>query len=414
MLKKKMLLRRAGRSARGWKQGTGSFPPAFPVAVLAIATALVATTLLAGCAGGGQEAAPTEQPGAGAPSEGAPAVLLGDPAPNDDGEIRVLVYHDMEGLSGQDDWRTFDYGHPQFYSRGRQLLTGDVNAVVDGLFAGGADVVHVVDAHGSGSPEPDLLLDQLDSRAQPVFRDVPFRPYVDLTEEGAYDAVAVVGMHAKTGAGGFAAHTFTLGMDWILNGRSITETEIIGFSWGRVDVPVIFASGDDRLQANLETMPWLEYVVTKHATSASTAELRAVDEVHAEMREAAQRALELRDRARVMKLSEPVTARLRAVPPADLSILAGVPGVGYEGQTVTFEAADFQTAYDGITGLIRVGAAAYTRVLTETLRELPDGEHLLTLYDERLVGRWLDFESGRWAPPERGSRATGRRYHGAR
>ena len=32
-------------------------------------------------------------------------------------------------------------------------------------------------------------------------------------------------------------------MDWILNGMSITETEIIGYSWGRVGVPVIFASG---------------------------------------------------------------------------------------------------------------------------------------------------------------------------
>lgn len=30
-----------------------------------------------------------------------------DPAPDSDGVLRVLVLHDMEGLSGQDDPRTF-------------------------------------------------------------------------------------------------------------------------------------------------------------------------------------------------------------------------------------------------------------------------------------------------------------------
>jgi hypothetical protein len=37
----------------------------------------------------------------------------------------------------------------------------------------------------------------------------------------------------------------------------------------------------------LKILPWVEFVVTKKATSASTVELRPVDEVHAEMREKA-------------------------------------------------------------------------------------------------------------------------------
>ena len=78
--------------------------------------------------------------------------------------------------------------------------------------------------------------------------------------------MAVVGMHAKTGSGGFASHTFTLGIDLLINGQSITETELVALSWGRVGVPVIFASGDDRLAGDLETMPWIEYVTVKEAT----------------------------------------------------------------------------------------------------------------------------------------------------
>lgn len=46
-------------------------------------------------------------------------------------------------------------------------------------------------------------------------------------------------MHSKTGGGGFAAHTYTIGIDWILNDMSINETEIIAYSWGRADVPAM-------------------------------------------------------------------------------------------------------------------------------------------------------------------------------
>lgn len=57
----------------------------------------------------------------------------------------------MEGLSGQDDPYSFLYGHPE-YPRGQRLLIQDVNAVIEGLFAGGAGSVTVADGHGSGNP----------------------------------------------------------------------------------------------------------------------------------------------------------------------------------------------------------------------------------------------------------------------
>ena len=118
---------------------------------------------------------------------------LEEPAADTDGVLRVLVYHDMEGLTGQSDPNTFRFSHPERYAVGRTYLTGDVNAVVAGLFDGGADEVHIVDGHGSGNPEPDLLLDQLDERAQLVSRDAVFDAYVDLIEPGTYDAIAEIG-----------------------------------------------------------------------------------------------------------------------------------------------------------------------------------------------------------------------------
>ncbi len=138
-----------------------------------------ASLLVAACAG------PASERGQGEESAGEKGTILSPPAQNNDGIVRVLVYHDMEGLAGQDDPRTYLASKPEYYPRGREWLTADVNAVIAGLFDAGADEIHVTDAHGSGSQEPDLLLDRLDPRAEMVFRDQPYRPYIDLVEPGA-------------------------------------------------------------------------------------------------------------------------------------------------------------------------------------------------------------------------------------
>lgn len=327
--------------------------------------------------------------------------------------VRVLVYHDMEGLAGQDDPNTFRFDHPAEYARGRQFLVADVNAVIAGLFAGGATEVHVVDAHGSGNPEPDIPAGALDPRARQVFRDRPFRQYVDLVAPDLYDAIAVVGMHAKTGSRGFASHTFTLGIALELNGQEITETELIAWSWGRVGVPVIFASGDDRLREDLRAMPWIHYVVTKRATSASTAELRPVTQVHEEMRATAAQAVRSLGQAQVARLTGPVRAGMRVVPPATLEPLRGIPGIQYADNRVRFEAADFGAVYDAWMAILAVARSAYPQLLSEAVGARPDAQAIRQDYSNRLFARWLDYESGRWTPPAPTTPAAGRRYHGA-
>jgi len=304
----------------------------------------------------------------------------------------------MEGISGQNDVRSLDFGNPE-YEVARGWLTDDVNAVIDGLFAGGADEVVVVDAHGSGNPEPDVLLDRMDSRADMMDRGEPFRPYVDLTEAGLYDAIAVVCMHSRTGGGGFAAHTYTLGMDWILNDMSINETEIIAYAWGQVGVPVIFASGDNKLAEQLEWMTWLQFVTVKTALAADDAELRPFDDVHQEMRASATRAVQNIPTSMAVMLTTPIKAQLRAVPPAGLDQLEGVPGIDYQDQTVTFVADDYLAAYDGIEALIGVATQGYMGLLNAAVGEQTNSAAIRRRFVELLFGRWADVESGRWEAP---------------
>jgi len=325
---------------------------------------------------------------------------------------RILIYHDMEGLSGEDDWRMFNFSHPEQYNVGRELLTADINAVIEGLYLGGAGVVNVVDAHGSGNPDPDVLLAKLDPRAKMVERDASFRQYVDIVAPNTYDAIVCVGMHAKTGSGGFASHTYTLGMDIIMNEKSLTETELVGYSWGRVGVPVIMVSGDDKLAGDLKTMPWIEYVTVKNATSASSVVLRPVNEVHREMKSKATQAVRNISRASIMKLKEPISAALRVVPPASLNSLNNFPGINFNDNTASFQAENFAKAYDGVIALISVATSGYNSVRMETINKEPNGKELQLKIGDALNMRWLDVESGRWKPEQ--AVVTPRKYYGAR
>ena len=333
----------------------------------------------------------------------------------DDGELRVLVIHDMEGLSGQSDPASFDFG-TDLYPQGQEWLAADVNAVVDGLFTGGATHVFIADGHGSGNPEPDVRADLLDDRAVQIIREEPFDTYFDLPESEDIDAVAVVGMHAKTGSRGFASHTFTLGIDLLINGRSITETELVALSWGRVGVPVIFASGDQRLASDLETMPWIEYVTVKEATAADAANPRPVEEARADLRDGARRAVEGLSEARFLDVSKPIHASLHAVPPASLAALDGIPGMNYADNTYTFATEDLREAYDGLVRVVGLATSGYASVLREVILSREDGRDILDEYGNALTRRWFDQESGRLESvgAEAGLEEGLRRFHGYR
>lgn len=327
---------------------------------------------------------------------------------------KILILHDMEGLSGEDDWRMFMHDHPEQYREGQRLLVNDVNAVIGGLFAGGAKAVDIVDGHGSGNQEPDIPLERLDPRAKMVYRDKPFDQYTDLVEPGAYDGVVTVGMHAKTGSGGFASHTLAIGTEVWMNGMSLCEAELTAYSWGRAGVPLILATGDDHLQKNLQTLPWIQFVVTKYATSASTVRLRPTDSVHAEMHDAAKAAVQQLARMRPATMSTPVRAMVKAVHPASLTMLDGFPGVNYKDNSISFTADDFKTAYDGVRAVLRAASRGYPNVMMETIQRAPNAVELGRQWREDLFMRWLDVESGRWKAPEpRPAMGPAKRYFGA-
>jgi D-aminopeptidase len=189
----------------------------------------------------------------------------------------------------------------------------------------------------------------------------------------------------------------------------------VGLSWGRQKVPVIFGSGDDRLAADLATMPWIEFVTVKKATAADSAEPRPVSEARADLTAHAKTAVEnLRaGRTQAMIVSMPLRAGLKAVPPASLSGLEGIPGIAYADSTLTFPADSLRQAYDVMVKLVGLATTGYASVFRRVVRENPAGPALMKSFGAALEKTWFDYESGRWHPPAPGEAAVpGRKYHG--
>lgn len=325
--------------------------------------------------------------------------------------LRVLVVADMEGLSGIDDPRMTDSSprHAEYYEQGLGFLHRDVNACIAGLFDAGASAVDVVDGHGNGH---NLRVAQLDSRAKLLSQDAPRDLYFDLPKEGKYDAVVVVGMHDKPLSGGFMAHTRGAGLSPVLNGATLTETELVGYEFGMTDVPVILAAGDDHLKRDLsQSMPWLVYVTVKRAMGYSKAELRNADSVRAELRSSARRALEDLSRMKALRPRLPIRAGMLATFPQQLppagSPFSRLPGIEYRGDTVTFPARDYPEAYERMAVLMGIAVRNGSQLMLSLLHARPEAATAFEAVSDSVFDKLLPaFEAGTWRPgmPAPGSR----------
>ena len=178
--------------------------------------------------------------------------------------MKLYIMTDMEGVAGVQDFPNWasppERGGPgRYYELGRELLTREINAAVEGFLGGGTDEIVVADGHGSGGINPILL----DSRVR-LMRGWPRGWPLELDE--SYDAVAFVGQHAKAGTThAHLAHTQSLRyIDLSVNGVSIGEFGQFALCAAELGIPTIFGSGDEAFCAEAEALtPGIVTVVVK-------------------------------------------------------------------------------------------------------------------------------------------------------
>lgn len=142
----------------------------------------------------------------------------------------------------------------------RQLLTGEINAAVDGFLAGGADEVLVWDGHDGSQTLSTLTI-------HPKAKLLMGAAGPSMLMDRRFSAVAYIGQHSKANIrGGIMAHSYSsLGIqNMLLNGKPVGEIDVIAAMAGHFGTPIIMLSGDRAAAAELhEIVPDAELAVVK-------------------------------------------------------------------------------------------------------------------------------------------------------
>lgn len=254
----------------------------------------------------------------------------------------VFVITDAEGVAGvcrQDQTEPKD-------TEMRQLLTGEINAAVDGFFDGGADEVIVWDGH-DGSQTLSALT--IHSRARLMIGKLP----PTMTFDRRYTALAFVGQHARANRrGGIMAHSFSsLGIQTMLmNGQPVGEIETNSAVAGAFGTPVIFLSGDQAAADDLKAIvPNAELAVVKEGLANYVCLTLSAPAARSLIRERAKAAMQKIGSIKPYRVEGPVTIQIERTTRNALDVEAQVSRPDAEvidARTVRYRGANFIEAWN--------------------------------------------------------------------
>ncbi|MGV9230342.1 M55 family metallopeptidase [Streptomyces sp. JHA19] len=204
--------------------------------------------------------------------------------------MKILISADMEGATGVTWPGDVLPGTPQ-WERCRGMFTSDVDAAVRGFFDGGADSVLVNEAHWSMR---NLLLEQLDERAEMLTGRHKALSMVEGVQHGDVDGIAFIGYHTGAGMEGVLAHTYLANQItgvW-LNDVRASEGLLNAHVVAEYGVPVVLVTGDDlACEDALGYAPEARKVAVKDHVSRYAAVCRTPARTAADIRAAAKDAM---------------------------------------------------------------------------------------------------------------------------
>ncbi len=165
-------------------------------------------------------------------------------------EMKIMLMTDMEGCAGVINVEDWVGPEGRYYEKGKRLLTEEANAAIDGFFQEGATEVIVVDGHGSGAIDLEIL----DPRAQ--LQRGHTSPIWPWGLDSSFDAYAIVGQHAKAGTPySHITHTGSHNViDYTINGLSIGEYGQMALCAMELGVPTVLACGEEAFTKEAEAL----------------------------------------------------------------------------------------------------------------------------------------------------------------
>lgn len=224
--------------------------------------------------------------------------------------MKFVVAVDLEGLACVVGEPGKGLGESSNFEMARLQGTREANAAARALFDSGATEVIIWDNHGGSL---NLLYDKLDERCKIALGVGAKHRWPGMDE--SFSGVVLIGYHAMDNtADAVLAHTFSSkAYQWYkVNGVEVGEMAIDAAVAGEMNVPVIFASSDDKGVAEAERfMPWIETVTTKVGMgwnlAVSKHPERAVKEIYEGVKKAVSRISEMKP----FSFSTPITLQYR-------------------------------------------------------------------------------------------------------
>ena len=217
--------------------------------------------------------------------------------------MRIYIHTDLEGISGIGEIELMDRSHPNHrYAIERQAM--DINAAIDGAFAGGATFVTVLDSHAGGGNFDEALIDK---RAD-IDRRTNGKEWGKM--EDGYDGTFFIGAHAMAGTlNAFIDHTQS-SYEWLnyyVNGRRMGELGQWAMMAGQFDIPMIMVAGDEAAIAETrEFFNPVECAVVKRGLNRNRAALVESDKAIRRIYEAAKKSISLVGKAKPFKPNLPI------------------------------------------------------------------------------------------------------------
>jgi D-aminopeptidase len=228
--------------------------------------------------------------------------------------VLVVLSADMEGVSQLREAREIVAACPEYWETGRPRYEEEVAAACEGLLAGGATEVVVLDNHASGNPA-----NIADDALPPGARNETWNVW-DLPEHGV-DAMLQVGYHARGGVDGFLSHTYGLDLRLRYGDELISESH--GRAWA-AQTRLIGITGNDMHEQTLGSLAGTPFLVVQRSAGHKAAEpMAGLDAIREFARTCAENAGE------IPPVDVPGAARLAASMPHGATVEATMREGGF-------------------------------------------------------------------------------------
>lgn len=238
--------------------------------------------------------------------------------------MKIYIHTDLEGISGIDSVDLMERDSACHRCAIERLMM-DINAAIEGAFAGGATHITVLDSHGGGG---NFDLSLLDPRVE-----------YDTKENGkwwgklddSYQGTFFIGAHAMAGTiNGFLDHTqsSTAWFQYSGNDQPMGELAQWAMVAAHFQVPLLMVSGDEAacVEARQFFSP-LQTAIVKRGVGRNRAELVDLNDACNRIKDAATKAMSLIGQAKPFAPNLPLKVKLVLNRSDYADALAKKPGI---------------------------------------------------------------------------------------